>query len=209
VSTAGGFWARRLRWRLIGAWRWPLFLLLTVIDALIVVWLPPNGTSALFVPALVICSFGNLFLIGAVSPWLARRIIARQGERPPSSTFPPANHLEVLTDRIAAVALLVGLAGLLITGAGNHRTAVCDTDRVCHVGDAARAFVDAHAPAEIRRNFELLDSRRLGDGSLFRSCVAYDDRRRAYCMFIDAGRKPPTVRPDGDTRPNGLYFHSP
>src|SRR3982750_5008925 len=77
VSTAGGFWARRMRWRLIGAWRWPLFLVLTVLDALIVVWLPPNGTRALFVPALVICSFANLFLIGAVAPWLARRLVAR------------------------------------------------------------------------------------------------------------------------------------
>src|SRR3954471_5401356 len=58
VSTAGGFWARRMRWRLLGAWRWPLFLAVTVLDAFVVVWLPPNGTSALFVPALVICSFG-------------------------------------------------------------------------------------------------------------------------------------------------------
>jgi hypothetical protein len=209
VSTADRFWTRRLRWRLIGAWRWPLFLVLTVADGLIVHWLPPSGRQVLFVPALVICSFANLFLIGAVAPWLARRIVARQGERPPSSTFPPANHLELLTDRIASIVLVVATVGLLIAGAGNHRTAVCDTDRVCHVGDAAHAFVDAHAPPEIRHNFELLDTRRLGDGSLFRSCVAYDDRRRAYCMFIDAGKKRPTVRPDGDSRPNGLYFHSP
>src|SRR3954469_11778484 len=95
VSTADRFWTRRLRWRLIGAWRWPLFLVVTVLDAVIVHWLPPNGTVALFVPALVIGSFANLFLIGAVSPWLARRLVARQGERPPTPTFPPANHLEI------------------------------------------------------------------------------------------------------------------
>jgi hypothetical protein len=209
VSTADRFWARRLRWRLIGAWRWPLFLVLTIVDALIVHWLPPNGREALFVPSLVICGFANLFLIGAVAPWLGRRLAARQGERPQSPTFPPANHLEVLTDRVASIMLAVATVGLLAAGAGNHRTAVCDTDRVCHVGDAAHAFVDAHAPAQIRRNFDLLDTRRLGDGTLFRSCVAYDDRRRAYCMFIDADRKPPAVRPDTDTRPNALYFHKP
>jgi hypothetical protein len=197
-----------MRWRLIGAWRWPLFLVLTVLDALIVVWLPPNGHDALFVPALVICSFGNLFLIGAIAPWLARRLAARQGAPAAAPTFPPSNHLELLTDRIASIMLVIGTLGVLITGAGNHRTRVCATDRLCHVGDVAEAFVETHAPAEIRRNFDLLDSRRLGDGTLFRSCVAYDDRRRAYCMYIDASKSPPTVRRDGDTRPNGLYFHS-
>ena len=41
-----------MRWRLIGAWRWPLFLVLTVADALIIRALPPAGTRALFfVPA--------------------------------------------------------------------------------------------------------------------------------------------------------------
>src|SRR3954451_1810657 len=55
MRTAGGFWARRLGWRLIGAWRWPLYVAVTLLDALIVNWLPPNGTEALFVPALVIC----------------------------------------------------------------------------------------------------------------------------------------------------------
>src|SRR3954466_2791504 len=90
VSTAGGFWARRMRWRLLGAWRWPLFLVITVVDALIVVWRPRSGREALLVPALVFCSFASLFLSGAVGPWLARRLVARQGAaRPPSSTFPP------------------------------------------------------------------------------------------------------------------------
>src|SRR4051795_3411867 len=85
VSTAGGFWARRLRWRLIGAWRWPLFLLCTVADAFIVREFPPSGARALFFPALIIASFGNLVLIGAVAPWLARRIAARQGMPPAAS----------------------------------------------------------------------------------------------------------------------------
>src|SRR4051794_9606115 len=73
MSTAGGFWARRLRWRLIGAWRWPIYVAVTILDAAIVNWLPPNGTEALFVPALVISSFANLFLIGPVAPWFPPR----------------------------------------------------------------------------------------------------------------------------------------
>ena len=47
METSGQFWARRLRWRLIGAWRWPLFFVCTLADALIVRALPPFGGRAL------------------------------------------------------------------------------------------------------------------------------------------------------------------
>jgi hypothetical protein len=209
VSTAGGFWARRIRWRLLGAWRWPLFLVLTVLDALIVVWKPPNGREALFVPALVICSFANLFLIGAIAPWLARRLVARQGQHPPSPSFPPANHLELVTDRIASAVLALGAVGLVAAGLASGKPRVCVTARACHVGDAAVSFVNAHAPPEVRRNIDTANSYRLGDAGLFRVCIEYNDRRRAYCMFVDASKKPISVRRDPDTRPNGAVFRNP
>lgn len=200
-----------MRWRLIGAWRWPLFVVLTAADALIVHWLPPNGTRALFVPALVICSFANLFLIGAVAPWLARRLVARQGQQPPSSTFPPANHLELLTDRIAAIVLALATVGLLIAGAGNHKVVVAATDRLARGGAAARDFALAHGPADIRRNAGAanINSHELEQDGLFRMCIPFDDPTRAFCMYVDASRKPPTVRPDSDTRPNGAVFRNP
>ena len=202
------FWARRLRWRLIGAWRWPLFLVLTVVDAAIVHVLPPTGGKALFFPALFISSFGNLFLIGAVAPWLARRIAARQGTPLPSSTssFPPANHMELYVDRVASITLVVATAGLLVAGLGNRKVVVADTDRLARAANTVKAYVGAHAPPEIKRNVDTLNSYRLSEAGLFRVCIEFDDRRRAYCMYVDAGRQPPTVRPDRDTRPNGAYF---
>src|SRR5690349_22410226 len=105
MAAQGHFFARRLRWRLIGAWRWPLFFVCTVADAFIVHELPPTGTRVLFFPALFIASFGNLFLVGAVAPWIARRLAARQGT-PPAASFPPANHFEVLVDKVAVITLL-------------------------------------------------------------------------------------------------------
>jgi hypothetical protein len=200
-----------MRWRLLGAWRWPLFLVTTVLDAFVVVWLPPNGTSALFIPALVICSFANLFLIGAVAPWLARRIVARQGVPPPSSTFPPANHVELLTDRIATAVLVLGVIGLVIAGLGNHKVVVAATDRLARGGAAARDFAVAHGTADVRRNARAADinSHELQQDGLFRMCIPYDDPTRAYCMYVDATRKPPTVRLDHDSRPNGAIFRNP
>jgi hypothetical protein len=212
VSTADRFWTRRLRWRLIGAWRWPLFLVLTIVDALIVKWLPPTGARGLFFPSLFLCAFANLFLIGAIAPWLARRMVAHQGQRPPSSTFPPANHLELLTDRIASIVLAVATVGLLVAGAGNHKVVVAATDRLAHGGAAARDFALVHGPsADIKRNAKEanINSHELEQDGLFRMCIPFDDPTRAYCMYVDASKTPPTVRPDGDSRPNGAIFPSP
>jgi hypothetical protein len=211
VSTADRFWSRRLRWRLIGAWRWPLLLVLTIVDALIVVWLPPTGNAAQFWPSLIICGFANLFLIGAVAPWFARRLVARQGQRPPSSTFPPANHLELLTDRIASIVLALACVGLLIAGAGNHRVVVAATDRLARGGEAARDFAIAHGPEDIRRNAREvnINSHELDLDGFFRMCIPYDDPTRAFCMYVDANKDPPTVDRDSDTRPNGAFFRTP
>lgn len=209
VATRQNFWVRRLRWRLIGAWRWPLFFVITLADALIVTWEPPFGGRALFFPALFLCAFANLFLIGAVAPWLARRIAAREGQEPAAPSFPPANHLELIVDKVASIALVLGMVGLLAAGLGNQKTAVCVTDRVCRVGEAVRAYVDSHASPEVRRNIDTLNAHPTQEDGFFRMCVSYDDRRRAYCMFVDAKPHPPSVVPDRDTRPNAVYFHTP
>src|SRR3954470_12783022 len=137
MVTSEQFWVRRLRWRLIGAWRWPLFLVCTVVDAFIVHELPPAGTRALFFPALFIASFGNLFLIGAVAPWLARRLAARQGTAPAES-FPPRDHHEILVDKVASVALIAATLGLVAAGLGNQKVVVADTDRLARAGEGVQ-----------------------------------------------------------------------
>jgi hypothetical protein len=208
MATSDQFWARRLRWRLIGAWRWPLFLICTVADAFIVHKLPPAGARALFFPALFIASFGNLILIGAVAPWLARRLAARQGTAPAAS-FPPANHFEILVDKVASIALLIATVGLFAAGLGNRKLVVADTDRLARAGEAVKSYVDVHAPLEIRRNIDTLNTHDTQEDGFFRMCVAYDDRTKAYCMFVDAKTKPPKIVPDRDSRPNGAYFRTP
>jgi hypothetical protein len=204
------FWPRRLRWRLIGAWRWPLFAVLTVADAAIVHWLPPTGGKALFFPSLFICSFANLFLIAVVAPWLARRIAARQGTPATApATFPPAEHAEVVVDKVASAMLVLATVGLLVAGLGNRKVVVAETDRLARAGDAVRAYVDAHGTPEIKRNIETLNNHPTQEDGFFRMCIAYDDRTKAYCMFVDANKRPPRVVPDRDSRPNAVYFRTP
>src|SRR3954447_17706596 len=208
MVTSEQFWARLLRWRLIGAWRWPLFLICTVADAFIVHKLPPTGSRALFFPALFIGSFENLILIGAVAPWLAKRLAARQGTTPAAS-FPPANHFEILVDRVASITLVVATLGLVAAGLGNRKVVVADTDRLARAGEEVKQYVDQHAPPEIKRNIETLNTHATQEDGFFRMCVAYDDRTKAYCMFVDAKPHTPTVVPDRDSRPNGAYFRTP
>jgi hypothetical protein len=208
MATKEQFWARRMRWRLIGAWRWPLFFVCTVADAFIVHELPPAGTRVLFVAALFIASFGNLFLIGAVAPWLTRRIAARQGTVPTGS-FPPANHHELLVDKVASITLIVATLGLVAAGLGNRKVVVAETDRLGRAAQAVKTYVDGHASPEIRRNIDTLNTHPTQEDGFFRMCVAYDDRTKAYCMFVDAKRTPPRVIPDRDSRPNGAYFRTP
>ena len=81
---------------------------------------------------------------------------------------------------------------------------------------AEYAFTTAwHVAAPRERVFEVLhDSERwpqwwrglegvvkLEDG-YFRTCVNYDDRDRAYCLFVDVDAEPPIVRRDPSTLPN-------
>jgi hypothetical protein len=201
-----GFWTHRLRWRLIGAWRWPLFVLLTVADALVVRSLPPSGERAELIPALIIASFGNLILIGLVAPWLARRLAARRGEHLPPSRFPPAHRSEVLVDRVASVLLALGFVGLVAAGLGNQKVVIAASRAADRAAVASRAYVMSHAPAEVQRNFEdTADTVELSSG-YFRICGAYNNRLKAYCMYVDTTHRRTSVRFDPNPMPNGERY---
>lgn len=193
MTTAERFWTRRLRWRMRGAWLWPAFFALTLLDALLLVLLPPVRTGVDFPPALIISSFANLFLVGAVAPWLGRRI-AQRGEVP----------LEVVTSRTATALLALGAVGVLAAGLATRPLVVSETEDTEAAAGAVRTYIDAHASAEVRRNLDTANTIRLEE-DFFRICVALDDRRRASCYFVDTDSDPPRVAPDGDARPNALY----
>jgi hypothetical protein len=203
--AAERFWTRRLRWRLLGSWRWPVFGLLTLLDGVIIKALPPAGSGAKLIPAIIIASFGNLILVGLVAPWLSRALRARNVRAQAAGEAAPS--FEITVDHVATVLMGLAAIGLVVTGLGNRRVVVAATDEVQHAGDAAQAYVQRYGTPEVKRNFDTLNTHRFGDGT-FRMCVALDDRRLAYCMFVDPGEKPPRVRPDPDRNPNGKYFRS-
>src|SRR5262247_1626227 len=72
-------WPARLRWRLRGAWQWPTFAVLTLVDGLLLELLPPyeSGPGGL-VPAILLAGFANLLLIAVVGPVVGRLLLRRR-----------------------------------------------------------------------------------------------------------------------------------
>lgn len=194
------FWPARLRWRLRAATMWPAFIVITLLDGVLLNRLPPVGTSVPLIGAILLATFGNLVLIGAAAPFLARRIGAR---RPGPAASPQAAH-EVLTDRVGTALLVAGVVGILAAGLGNRQVVVSETEATTRNARAVRAYVERSGDAELRRNLETANTIRLGEG-YFRTCLARDDRRRAFCLFVDTKRRPAAVTRDQSEEPNAVF----
>jgi hypothetical protein len=196
------FWTRRLRWRLRGALMWPAFAIFTIGDGLLLHFLPPNRTGVRLIPAFIIASFANLFLLGAVSNWIARRLVARERrvhEHERRDPLPP----EVILDRTATILLSLASIGLFVAGLGNRPVIVSETNATHEAAIRASNFVEAHGTPQAKANLEDANTRRLAEG-YFRVCVNLNNRARAFCMFVDTNKN--TVVRDHDERPNPVEF---
>ncbi len=196
------FWPARVRWRLRGAWMWPTFVAITLLDGLLLHLLPPIGTGVDLIPAILLATFGNLIVIGALAPWLARRTWNRRPAAEPGA--PPKAQLEVLTDRIGTGLLLATVVGVVAAGLAARPTVVSETEDTERNAQAFRSLVLSRGDPELIRNLETANTVRLGE-DFFRTCVARDDRRHFFCAFIDTSKRPPDVDVDGSAEPNTIY----
>jgi hypothetical protein len=107
----------------------------------------------------------------------------------------------VLKDRTAVVLLALTTLGLIVAGLAARPLIVSETRETERNAELVRDHVLSEAPAEVQRNLETANTVKLEDG-YFRTCVNYDDRTRAYCLFVDIEAEPPIVRKDPSTLPN-------
>jgi hypothetical protein len=203
VSTDERFWTRRLRWRFRGAWQWPTFAALTLADGLIIHELPPTGADVDLFLGVILASFGNLFLVGVLSPWLARRLVhrQRQSEAATGVAGPPA---EVVHDRTGTAFLCAGAAALLVSGLALQPVIVSETEATEENARIVQDYVEAHGSQEVERNLATANTIRLGEG-FFRTCIALDDRTQAFCLLVDLNDDPPLVREDSNPVPNDEF----
>jgi hypothetical protein len=181
---------RRLRWRLRGAWQWPTFLTLTVVDAVVLALLPfyDDGPGGLF-PALLLAGFANLLLVAVVAP-LAGRIVRRVRRDLP----------RVVARDYAGTILLVGLTALLVGGGLAHRPAVAqaEADRAA-VLLAVHDYVLDRAPA-LRDQIGYADATEL-EPKLYRACVPKHRAGRFLCLIVSTDQRPPGITLDHSEDP--------
>lgn len=194
MASAERFWTRRLRWRLLGAWRWPAFAIAVAVDALI---LHTLGTGVRFnIPVSIILSaFGNLVLLAAAD------LLTRFAEQKRVERGIEDPHLPVAADRATVALLAFGTVGLAVSALATHHLIVTDTNATTANAKAVERWVNANAAATYRRNIETANTARLSAG-YFRTCIADDARRHYLCLFVDTKRHPPQVVRDPSEVPN-------
>jgi hypothetical protein len=207
VTPGERFWTSRLRWRLRGATQWPAFVVLTIVDGIVLDLLPPVATTGLnLIEGVLIATFANLFLVGAVAPWLARRLADRRAAALATAGAPPPSQVErdVLQDRTATVLLFVGLLAVIVSGLANRPVIVSETEATERNAEALSRYVARSGDEELVRNRDTANTIRLGEG-YFRNCIARDDRERYFCVFVDTREDPPEVVVDDSAEPNTVY----
>ena len=185
---------------------WPTFVVLTVADGVLLHLLPPvrlgltrDGMTVIF--GIIVATFANLFLVGVVAPWLARRLLARRRPEPSAGSLPAEVRQEVLADRLGTALLIAGLVGVVAAGLGSRPVVVSETDATEENARAVKSFIEGSRHPELIRNLETATTVKLGEG-FFRTCIARDDRRRAFCLYVDTEKDPTEVRRDPSNTPN-------
>ena len=188
VMATDRIWTSRLRWRLRGAWLWPAFAVLTVLDGLLLHHHPIAGDSTSVLGGFLLAGFANLIALVLIAPLLSRRL---QGGRP----------REIADDRAGTVVLIAVTAVFAVLGLA-HEGSVDDANRAMTAQlVAARSYFERRAPPEYRRNRGHLSTWKQSD-TFFRTCIPGPDRAHALCVFVDTTTDPPDVRLDPAHVPN-------
>jgi hypothetical protein len=182
---------RRMRWRLRGAWLWPAFLVLTLLETCLLHWLPIAGEGAGFIPALLLAgclNVGAIAVIGGIGGILLRR---RRRDLP-----------KVVADNYAGmVGLGVVGAAFLVAGLVHRPELRADHEAFAQQSLAVRLWVEANGDAFARAHVDGADSV-LVDRNLYRTCVPGPTPRRWLCLVVDTSQRPPHVTRDRSRESN-------
>jgi len=181
---------RRLRWRLRGAWQWPAFGVLTVIDAVLAAVLPFHGDGADAVGAILFAGFLNLLTVAVIAPFAGMALRRRRRDLP----------LLIARD-YAGTALLVLVCVALFAGGLAHRSARAAerADRTA-VFTAVHEYVMAEEPA-FAGGLATMDTRRL-EPERYRACVYRAGERLPICFFVNTDQTPAGLIRDTERLPN-------
>lgn len=173
-----GGWLERMRWRRRGAWLWPAFIALTLIDALIGHALPPAGEAQSLVSAALVACFLNLIAIILLSSALGALLRHRRSDLP-----------RVVARDYGGTAAILGVAGVLLVLGIVHQPSIHSHDQAMqNATRQAQAWIGRRAPAVFRMNLRSVNTYAIQPGSIYRACVPSADRQRTYCVVVNTKR---------------------
>jgi hypothetical protein len=184
----------RLRWRLRGAWMWPTFAALTVIDALVLHLLPFQGDKADLVPSLLVAAIFNLVAVAIVAPVVGVLVRRRRPDLPRL----------IATDYAGTVLLVLVSAALLAGGIAHHGKVSSDASRLHDATTAGARFIAVHAPRPFRDNVAAVTTVTIEHGRTYRTCAPNLDGRRAWCVIVRTDGSTPRIRFAGN-EPNSSF----
>ena len=165
----------RLRWRLRGAWLWPAFVALTIADAVVGHMFPPAGDGQSVVSAALVALVLNLIAVILLSRPLGAVLRRTRGDLP-----------GIVARDYAGTTVVVVIALALLTAGLLHRSTLqAQRSTMDDAIKRAQAYIGDRAPAQFRRNLELVDTFVIQQGSIYRTCVPSDDRKRTYCVIVN------------------------
>ena len=184
-------WTSRLRWRMRGAWLWPAFFGLTLVDGIVIWKLPPyNGAPPGLVGGLLLAGVANLLLIAVIAPLVGRRLRRVREDLP-----------RLIAVDYAGTALVAMLAVLVLAAGLAHRPAIA-AERAARdaVLASTRTYVREQEP-RFAAGLAAVNLLQLSDIS-YRACVPGNDPRRWLCLIVDTDQSPPGIMRDDSMEPN-------
>jgi hypothetical protein len=194
MERAERVWHRRLRWRLRGAWQWPAFIVLTLVDGILLVVLPPyDGAPENVFPGVLLAGFANLLAIAVVAPAVGTLVRRRRRDLP-----------RLIAANYAGAWLLAAIAALLVVLGLVHRGAVAEEQaRERAIAAAMHDYVLREEPA-LRSSLGTIDLIRI-DRDYYRACIPGEEARHWLCLFVSTDQHPPGVTRDTEEVPNRSY----
>ncbi len=170
-----GPWLARIRWRRRGAWLWPAFVVLTLLDGLIGHWLPPTGDGQSIAGAALVGVFLNLIAVILLSRPFGGLLRRRRADLP-----------SVVARNYGGTVAVVAVSASLLVAGLIHRPAIASDSRAMQDAIArAMAWIGDRAPAEFRRNVRQVNAFAIQPGSIYRACVPSADRGRTFCVIVN------------------------
>jgi hypothetical protein len=165
----------RMRWRRAGAWLWPSFVVLIVLDGVIGHLLPPAGTTETFVAAALLGLVLNVIAVLLLSRPLGMLIRRFRPDMP-----------GVVARDYGGTVVVFAVAAILLTAGLVHRPAIQERQR--DSGDAiarAQAWIGDRAPDEFRRNLQFVSLLTIQPGTIYRACIPSVHGDRNYCVIVN------------------------